>query len=140
MSRFISLRALFVALVALVALSGCDAPWAGFYYVTEPPVTVNGAPYGIVVAYGGSVTVVPYKSKSQIEGGPQRFAIEGATSENPTIATVTATAHEYRVPGENLYERAIVITGLRVGTTKLRLWGDDPDEGTLPITVLVGDQ
>ena len=140
MSRFASLRAFCAALVALVALSGCDAPQAGFYYVTDPPVTVNGAPHGIVVPYGGSVTVVPYESKSQIEGGPQSFAVEGATSEDPTIATTTPTAHEYRVLGESLFERGVVITGLRVGTTKLRLWGDDPEEGTLPITVILEDR
>lgn len=133
MSRVIARRALVLAALAALVLAGCHHT-ADFYYVTEPPVLASATPYGIVVALGGSVTIMPFRSSGQ-----ESFTVGNATSENAAIATTATTDHEYRVPGEYVFDYAVVVTGVRVGTTKLRLWGDDPDEGTLPITVVQED-
>ena len=79
--------------------------------------------------------MLPYISHQEIEGSSQ-IAIRDARSDDPTIARVISTTHEFEV-GYRANEPAVLVFGVRTGSTMLRLYDSSGDDkGTLRIDVV----
>ena len=138
MKRSMTLAAVLAALAAL-ALTGCNLDTPSFTYVGDPPPVVTTTPGAITVAQGTSVTVLPYLEHEEIEGSTS-LAIGSARSDDPTIASVSSTTKRYALDDLNQQvEVAIVVFGVKPGTTMLRLYDGDTDKGTLRIDVVAQD-
>lgn len=114
----------------LLLLAGCREPG---YLVEEAPVVYGNDGTSLVV--GTATVIIPYLSEDQIEGGPQLTPVDDIRSDDPSIVRVEFTTHLYELDGTST-TRGVLVYAEHEGTTSLRLFNGDSDEGTLSFTVV----
>ena len=126
-----------IGVLAALAVAGCNLDSTAFTYAVDPQPVVMTEDGVISVAQGTVVSVVPFLIHDEIEGSSRR-TIRDARSDDPTIARVAPTTHDFAV-GDSQQERGVVVMGISPGTTMLRLFEDGTDKGTLRIDVVAQD-
>ena len=130
-------RLIALAVLAALAVAGCSADRPAFTYAADPQPVVMTEDGVISVAQGTAVSVVPFLVHDDVEGSSE-LAIRDARSDDPTIARVASTTHDFAI-ADWQQEPAVVVLGVSPGTTMLRLFDDGTEKGTLRIDVVAQD-
>ena len=115
-----------IAFAIALCLSGCT---------TAEGEEITAAPGTGELAVGTSMVIIPFLTTDQIEGGSTSSPVDDIRSDDPSIARLAFTTRVYRV-GQGQTTHGVIVYGVSPGTTRLRLFNGDSDEGTLPVTVV----
>jgi hypothetical protein len=128
-----------LALVATLLLAGCNLDSTAVLVVTSDQPKVHGTdPNALAIAQGTAVGIEPFIVHEEIEGASEHV-VDDARPDDPTILRITHATRDYGLPSDIGTEKALVILGLRPGTTTLHFYRDGDEVGSTLVQVVAQD-